>query len=58
MIIYANDQFDKLLTFINDVKETSELTEKLIDVLNHNAHHRGQMTTYLRMKGITPPSYR
>ncbi len=25
---------------------------------NHTAHHRAQAVTYLRMKGITPPSYR
>ena len=24
---------------------------------NHLAHHRGQMIVYLRLKGITPPSY-
>ncbi|NMH88027.1 DinB family protein [Flavivirga algicola] len=58
LITYANDQFDKLIAFINNAKESTELTDKIIDVLNHNAHHRGQMTIYLRMKGITPPNYR
>ena len=24
-------------------------------VLDHQTHHRGQMTTYLRLKGVTPP---
>ena len=25
---------------------------------NHTVHHKGQATTYLRLKGITPPQYR
>ncbi|TGV02548.1 hypothetical protein EM932_10245 [Flavivirga rizhaonensis] len=55
LIVYANEQFDNLLNFVAHAKETTELTNKIIDVLNHNAHHRGQMITYLRMKGVTPP---
>lgn len=30
----------------------------LIKALEHHAHHRGQTTIYLRLKGITPPSER
>jgi uncharacterized damage-inducible protein DinB len=26
--------------------------------IEHQAHHRGQTTIYLRLKGITPPSER
>ncbi|WP_158655137.1 DinB family protein [Flavivirga eckloniae] len=58
LVTYANDEFDRLITFINNAKETPKLTNQLIDVLNHNAHHRGQMITYLRLKDITPPNYR
>ncbi|HKQ75853.1 MAG TPA: DinB family protein [Blastocatellia bacterium] len=27
----------------------------LLNAFEHQTHHRGQMTIYLRMKGITPP---
>ena len=57
LIKYANKQFNSLNSFINDAKKSQTLTEKIIDVLNHNAHHRGQMTTYLRLLGIKPPAY-
>lgn len=30
----------------------------LAKALEHHAHHRGQTTIYLRLKGITPPSER
>lgn len=30
----------------------------LAKALEHHAHHRGQSTIYLRLKGITPPSER
>lgn len=35
-----------------------KLTRSLLSAkaLEHHAHHRGQTTTYLRLKGITPPS--
>ncbi len=58
LISYGDKQFDRLLTFLKDAKETPMLTDKIIDVLNHNAHHRGQMVTYLRLKNISPPKYR
>ncbi len=58
LLNYANEQFISLQTFIDNVKENPELTDKIIDVLNHNAHHRGQMVTYLRLKDIVPPDYK
>ncbi len=58
LISYANDQFDSLIEFIKEAEVSPKLTDKIIDILNHNAHHRGQMITYLRLKGITPPKYR
>jgi len=27
----------------------------LVAALDHQAHHRGQTTIYLRLKGLTPP---
>ncbi|MGE5674937.1 MAG: DinB family protein [Mycobacterium leprae] len=29
----------------------------IVSFLAHEAHHRGQMVAYLRLKGITPPKY-
>lgn len=29
----------------------------IISFLAHEAHHRGQMVAYLRLKGMTPPKY-
>jgi len=29
----------------------------LVSFLAHEAHHRGQMVAYLRLKGMTPPAY-
>ncbi|MEM6831599.1 MAG: hypothetical protein AAF551_13905, partial [Bacteroidota bacterium] len=56
LINFGDKQFDKLVEFIKAAKETPTLTDKLIDVLNHNAHHQGQMVTYLRLKDIAPPN--
>ncbi|TYA86778.1 DinB family protein [Seonamhaeicola marinus] len=56
LIEYANEEFDNLIQFMTSTKASPELTEKVIDVLNHNAHHRGQLMIYLRLKGITPPN--
>lgn len=33
------------------------LTQMFIGWLAHEAHHRGQMVTYLRLKGMQPPKY-
>jgi uncharacterized damage-inducible protein DinB len=30
----------------------------LAKAIEHHAHHRGQTTIYLRLKGVTPPSER
>jgi uncharacterized damage-inducible protein DinB len=36
---------------------TFPLRRFLFDWLLHEAHHRGQMVTYLRLAGIRPPEY-
>ncbi len=58
LVKYADEQFDALKAFINEAESSPKLTDEIINLLNHNAHHRGQMTTYLRMKSIKPPKYR
>lgn len=58
LLAYANETFEHFIEFVDSAEVSLKLTEQIIDVLNHNAHHRGQMITYLRIKGITPPKYR
>lgn len=47
--------------FMQDIQTgwgtTEPLAELLISWLAHEAHHRGQMVTYLRLKGFQPPAY-
>lgn len=33
------------------------LLQLVMSFLAHEAHHRGQLAVYLRLKGITPPKY-
>jgi len=61
--------FDKLLAYLETA--TSDDLAEIVDMWygkvskeyvlmtmdNHLAHHCGQMVVYLRLKGITPPSY-
>lgn len=61
---------DRLVSFLDDMTER-QLTEEvqtgwgtqepvfqlLVDWFAHESHHRGQMVTYLRLKGMTPPRY-
>ena len=55
---WANEQFDAIAETILAAPNNGQLTAGIISYLDHNAHHRGQMVTYLRMNGIVPPSYR
>ena len=55
---WASRQFDIINATILAAESNEQLTAGIISYLDHNAHHRGQMITYLRMKGITPPTYR
>ncbi len=37
-------------------KDISQV-DRVSSFIDHNAHHRGQLIVYLRLKGITPPEY-
>ena len=58
LIKWAGEQFDAMHKLILASDQNDAVTALVISYLDHNAHHRGQMITYLRMKGITPPPYR
>lgn len=66
---YLNDFFDIILEFLRNTTQ-EELAEEiemwygtvtkesiLLTMDNHLSHHRGQLIVYLRLLGITPPSY-
>ena len=55
---WAAEQFDAINATILAAEQNDALTNGILSYLDHNAHHRGQMITYLRMNDITPPSYR
>ena len=55
---YLDAQFDKVKMTIMKSHGKDSLTDDIIGLLDHNAHHRGQMITYLRMNGIEAPGYR
>lgn len=58
LIKWAEEQFDAMHKLILEREASDAMTAQIISYLDHNAHHRGQMITYLRMKGINPPAYR
>ena len=58
LIKWAGEQFDAMHKLILASEQNDAVTALVISYLDHNAHHRGQMVSYLRMKGIKPPSYR
>lgn len=57
---FCNQAIDSLTWQKLDAKvANTQLTgfERLWSYFTHTAHHRGQAEVYLRVKGITPPSY-
>ena len=58
LVAWAEAQFDAINATILTSAGNDQLTAGVISYLDHNAHHRGNMVTYLRMNKITPPSYR
>jgi len=58
LIKWAEAKFDEMNAFILGSESNDQLTGGVVYYLDHNSHHRGQIITYLRMKGIKPPSYK
>ena len=58
LVTYITEQFDAMNETVMNAKEKGQFTAGVIGVLRHNSHHRGQMVTYLRVNGITPPAYK
>ena len=58
LIAWAKEEFASMHKWIQEQPSNDRLTSGIISYLDHNAHHRGQIVTYLRLKGITPPSYK
>lgn len=55
LLKYYADQFDKISEYILNAEESGQLTAGIMFFIDHNANHRGQMVTYLRLNGVTPP---
>lgn len=55
LLEWTANAFDKLELSLagKDLSVVNEVTS----FIDHNAHHRGQLIVYLRLKGITPPEY-
>jgi len=51
------DSYEYLRKSLNNGTISEEKLNGLYATLDHITHHRGQATTYLRIKGITPPEY-
>ena len=58
LVKWTGDMFDRMSEYILTQESNDQLTAGILYFLDHNSHHRGQVVTYLRMKGITPPTYR
>ena len=58
LIKWASEKFDSINKVILESDANDAKTALLISYLDHNAHHRGQIITYLRLKGIRPPAYK
>ena len=58
LVTWAKQQFDEMEKVIMGATNNPRLTAGIVSYLDHNAHHRGQMITYLRMSGIAAPSYK
>ena len=52
-----NASFELLEKTLGEWNNGKDSLEGLMKLFLHNAHHRGQATTYLRCKGILPPEY-
>ena len=55
--IVANHALDERISYRNSKGNTFEnsIREMLFQVINHTTHHRGQIISDLRQKGVTPP---
>ena len=58
LIKWTSEKCDAINEWILSQESNDQLTAGVISYLDHNAHHRGQIVTYLRVKGIKPPDYR
>lgn len=54
---YLTDAFRSLKKSVEALPENDKAIHGFYATIDHITHHRGQATTYLRYKGITPPAY-
>lgn len=56
-LAYLEKAFAGLEATLNGMTLTDDAVKGFHATLDHLTHHRGQATTYLRCRGITPPEY-
>lgn len=57
VVRYLEDSFASLKKVLHSRRMDDDIIHGVYATLDHITHHRGQATTYLRMKNITPPEY-
>ncbi|MCK5141084.1 MAG: DinB family protein, partial [Candidatus Heimdallarchaeota archaeon] len=46
---------EMLMQIVDNFNRKASKSEILLEMLEHSIHHRGQLSVYLRLLGITPP---
>ncbi|MHA1592880.1 MAG: DinB family protein [Candidatus Heimdallarchaeaceae archaeon] len=46
---------EMLMQIVDNFNRNASKSEILLEMLEHSIHHRGQLSVYLRLLGITPP---
>ncbi len=46
---------EMLMQIVDKFNRKASKSEMLLEMLEHSIHHRGQLSVYLRLLGITPP---
>jgi uncharacterized damage-inducible protein DinB len=54
---YLTNAFDKIELTIRESDVDERFTDGYYQMMDHNAHHRGQAVTYLRCADIAAPQY-
>jgi uncharacterized damage-inducible protein DinB len=58
ILLFENLEVEEFMRLVQtDWGAKESVFHLALSFLTHEAHHRGQMVVYLRLKGITPPTF-